>query len=357
MVCNAPMGEDAMNLPTDLDGLLRVVADDPDPSRASAAAAAAMRRSGYFERWRRWEELALPEELTADQRRVAVALLRDDVRGGGHGLPSSVRLLRRWLGVDPPGVLERRVPWTHEGVAVDWPLWKVWRESPEEALEHNQGIPLALMERLGPAELIEAAAESLLEPYGIQGYPLEQRLHDILAAHGASAATWAASFADLLASIRSPDGPRARDDARGYGMLGLYQWDALGLITMLPLVKAGVALDPRWDAIAPFSGDALGREVLGALPPDRREALVYRRLMTDWGASGAKALNGFDTGFPLLDLVPSERVTRVLMDKLRNNRGYFKKRVDRLRARFDELAAEHPGVAAGLKPRRAARTK
>ncbi len=341
----------------DLDGLLRIVADDPDPSRASDAAREAMRRTGCIERWRDWSRLALPEELTADQRRVALALLREGVSAGGNGLPSSPRLLRRWLGVDPPGPLERRIPWTHEGVAVQWPLWKVWLSSPDEALEYGQGVPLVVTEHLAPAEVIEAAAESLLEPYGMRGYPLEQRLRDVLDAHGASAAQWAVSFADLLASIRSPDGPRARDDAHGYGMLGLYHWDCLALITMLPLVRAGVALEPRWDVIVPFSGDALGREVLGALPPDRREAVVYRRLTTDWGASGVKALNGFDTGFPLLDLVPSERVTRVLMDKLRNNRGYFKKRVDRLRARFDELAAEHPGVAAGIKPKRAAKTK
>ncbi len=356
-MCNASMSDDAADLPTDLDGLLRIVADDPDASRATDAAREAMRRTGCVERWPRWEQLALPEELTADQRRVAMALLREDVLAGGNGLPASKRLLRRWLAVDPPGVLERRVPSTHDGVAVEWPLWKVWLSSPDAALEYGQGIPLVLMDHLTPAEVIEAAAESLLEPYGIRGYPLEQRLHDVIAAHGASAAAWAASFADVLVSIRSPDGPRARDGAYGYEMLGLYEWDTLGLITLLPLVKAGVALDPRWDVIAPFSGHATGREVLVALPPDRREALVYRRLMTDWGPTGAKALNGFDTGFPLLDLVPSERVARVLMEKLRNNRGYFKKRVDRLRARFDELAAEHPGIAAGIKPRRAARTK
>ncbi|MDB4928549.1 MAG: hypothetical protein JWM10_1033 [Myxococcaceae bacterium] len=172
-------------------------------------------------------------------------------------------------------------------------------------------------------------------------------------AERATAAAWAAPFADLLTSLRSPDGPRARAEVRGYGMLGLYQWDVLGLLTALPLVRAGVPIEARWDVILPFWGDALGREVLLAIPADRREAFVYRRLMTDWGPTGAMALNGFDAGFPLLDLAPSERVTRVLVGKLRNNRGYFKKRKDRILARFDELAAEHPGVAAGLKPRRA----
>lgn len=56
-----------------------------------------------------------------------------------------------------------------------------------------------------------------------------------------SAAKWAAVFADLLPFIRSPDGPRARGDASDYDIPGLYQWDALGLITLLPLLKAGVA--------------------------------------------------------------------------------------------------------------------
>ncbi len=338
----------------DLDGLLRIVAGDPDVSRAGDAAREAIRRTGCVARWPRWEEIALPEELTADQRRVAEALLREGVDAGGNGLPSSKRLLRRWLGVDPPGALERRVPWTHEGVAVEWPLWKVWLAQPDEALEFGQGIPLVLMEHLTPAQVIEAAAESVLEPYGIHGFPLEERLRGVLDGHAASAAGWAAVFADVLASLRKPDAPYMRDDAFGYGMLGLYELDTLGVLALLPLVRAGVTLEPRWDLVVPFWGDATGREILGALSPERREEVVYRRLMTDWGPTGAKALNGFNSGFPLLDLAPSERVARVLMEKVRNNRAHFKKRKDRIVARFEELAAEHPGIAAGIKPKRAA---
>ena len=330
-----------------LDALLRIVRDEPDPERASDAAQRAIELAGFEALG---PDLALPEALDDDQRRVAEALLRGDLYYGGP-LPASPRLLRRWLGVDPPGVLERRVDWVHEGAPVRWPLWKAWRDAPEELLEYGQGVPAPFVEMLTPAELIEAAGERSLEPYEIHGSPVEARLVDALDRHGASAAPWAAGFADLLIGLRDPVAPRARLDAIGYGMLGIYDWDTLGMIALVPLVRAGVPIEARWDLIVPFSPHALARDVLLALPPERREAAVFRRLMTDWGAeAGLKALNGFSTGLALLDLAPSERVTRLLMGKLRNNRAHFKKAKARIDARLEALAAEHPGVAAGMKP-------
>lgn len=342
-----------MAAPSDpLDVLLRIVRDEPDPERAGDAARRAIELAGFAALGR---DLVLPEALTADQRRVAEALLRGDLAYGGP-LPASPRLLRRWLGVDPPGVLERRVDWVHEGAAVRWPLWKAWRDAPHEMLESNQGVPAPFVEMLTPAELIEAAGEGALEPYDLPGSPLEARLVDALDRHGASAAPWAAGFADLLVTLRDPGAPRARLDAVGYGMLGIYDWDTLGLIALVPLVRAGVPIEARWDLVVPFSPHALARDVLRALPPERREAAVFRRLTTDWGGeAGVKALNGFTTGLALLDLAPSERVTRVLMGKLRNNRAHFKKARARIDARLDALAAEHPGVAAGMKPARRAK--
>jgi hypothetical protein len=330
-----------------LDALLQTARDEPDPARASDAAQRAIELAGLAALA---HDLVLPEALTDDQRRVAEALLRGDLEYGGP-LPASPRLLRRWLGVDPPSVLERRVDWVHEGAAVRWPLWKAWRDAPLEMLEHNQGVPAPFAEMLTPAELIEAAGERALEPYKIRGSPLEARLADTLDRHGASAAPWAAGFADLLTGLRDPVAPRARLDAVGYGMLGIYDWDTLGMIALVPLVRAGVPIESRRDLIVPFSPHALARDVLLALPPERREAVVFRRLMTDWGGgAGVTALNGFSTGLALLDLAPSERVTRVLMGKLRNNRGHFKKAKARIDARLEALAAEHPGVAAGMKP-------
>lgn len=340
-----------------LDALLATVRDEADPARAQAAAEEAMALAGFKDRWPQWEMLALPEELTPDMLRVAHALLREDLHVGGWGLPSSQRLLRRWLGVAPPSAMERRIAWTHEGAAVTWPVWKAWREAPEAILEHNQGLPAPFLELLTPAEIIEAAGESVLEPYDIHGFPIEQRLLDTLDRHGAEAVGWAVPFLDRLATLRSPDRPYVREGTAGYNHLGIYDWDAAALIAFVPLVRAGVALEARWDLVAPFTPHALGREVLLALPPDRREEVLYRRLTTDWGPMGVKAINGFDAGLYFLDLAPSVRVTQIVVGKMRNNRGYLKRRMERVTARLDALAAEHPGVAEGMKPQRGGKKK
>ncbi len=342
--------------PRSLEELLAAIAGEPDPTRASEAARAAIVRAGFERRWKTWDELALLEALDDDQRRVAEAIgRRRDLAVGGFGMPSTPRFLRRWLGLDAPGALERRIAWEHEGRSVEWPVWYAWKSAPDEALEAGQGIPEALLERLTPAEVIEAAGEASLESYGIET-PYSHRVDAVLGEHAAEAAGWARGFAETLASLRSPDSPHAREGT-GYLRLGIYQWDALGVLALVPLVRAGIELDPSLDIIVPFAASTERvREVLSALPPERREAAVYRRLMTDWGPTGALALNGFANGIVVLDLVPSERITRILLGKLRNNRGYFKRSRERHMALIEALAATEPGVAAGLKRLPSAKT-
>ncbi|MEZ4407890.1 MAG: hypothetical protein R3A52_15660 [Polyangiales bacterium] len=339
-------------LPDDLDALLDVIAREPDLDRAYAAAKAATARLAP------WPDGQLKDydDLSADQRRLARALAdRDGVKLWGCGVPASRRLLRRWIGDEPASPLDRRFDATVDGERVRWPLWRLWTRADEDELERNQGVPRVAAEALTPAELIEAAAEIVLEPYDFVGSPLEDRLMEALDAHAAEAIAWAEPFADLLVTIRSPDAPVSRPGAEGYEGLGIYDWDTLGVLALLPIVRARGALDPRWDVIAPFTGPTgFVREVLLAMSPERREAFVYRRLTTDWGPSGERALNGFETGLSLLDLAPSERVARVLARKLSNNRSHFKRRMDRIQPRLDAVAAEHPAVAAGLDLRRRA---
>lgn len=350
-VRSAPVGVQDTD-PRSLDALLAATAAEPDLTLASRAARAAMARAGFFARWKSWSDLARVEELDPDQRRVAEAIARRGaLDAGGAGMPPTPRLLRRWLGLDAPSVLERPIAWTHEGSAVTWPLWYAWRHADDALLEAGQGMPEAFIERLTPAAVIEAAAEATLEGYGIES-AYSHRVDAVLGAHAAEAAAWARGFVEVLVSLRSPDGPRSHEGS-GYESLGLYEWDALGVLALVPLVRAGVALDPRLDVLAPFAASTERvREVLAALPPDRREAVVYRRLTTDWGPNGVLALNGFVNGLVLLDLAPSERVTRALLGKLNKNRAHFKRSRERHMARIEAIAATEPAVAAALKPAR-----
>ncbi len=226
------------------------------------------------------EALLLPEELTSFQRRVAEALA---ARAEGDAwtcrIPGTLRLVRRWLGVTPASVIDRRVPWTHEGRAVSWPLWRVWSDVPRSSLEHGQGIPRELAEALSPGELIEAAGEAVLEPYGDYGSVLEDRLMAALT-HAADAAPWARTAVE--AAIAVVDG-----DPRRHRVVDHWERQTLAVLVLLPLVRAGVPLEPAWDVLVPHTGPELYvREVLFALPPDRREAAVHRGITTTWGARG-----------------------------------------------------------------------
>jgi hypothetical protein len=74
----------------------------------------------------RGDDLLLPEELSADQLRllrwcasVEQAFYQPFWRDSG--LPTTALWLSRFVGAEPPGPLERRVPVE----SADWPLWKV----------------------------------------------------------------------------------------------------------------------------------------------------------------------------------------------------------------------------------------
>jgi hypothetical protein len=329
----------------DDDALRAAVRTAPTGDALDGAWREALKRAGLTGIGRA-HDLLLPEELTAPQRLLAEALA---ARAEGDAwtcrIPGTLRLVRRWLGQTPPSVLDRRMPWTHEGRAVSWPLWRVWRAAPESSLEHNHGIPRELAEALSPAELIEAAGEVLLEPYGDFGSPLETRLMDALA-HAADAAPWARATVD--AAVTAID-----DDRRRHRVIDHYERHTLAVLVLLPLVRAGVALDPAWDVLVPHTGpEGYVREVLFALPPARREAVVYRGLTTTWGARGDQVINGFWENLRALAWAPSLRNAGFVVRQWRSCGRYYAKARPKIQAAFDAIIAEHPEVADALKPQR-----
>ncbi len=292
------------------------------------------------------EALLLPEELTSFQRRVAEALA---ARAEGDAwtcrIPGTLRLVRRWLGVTPASVIDRRVPWTHEGRAVSWPLWRVWSDVPRSSLEHGQGIPRELAEALSPGELIEAAGEAVLEPYGDYGSVLEDRLMAALT-HAADAAPWARTAVE--AAIAVVDG-----DPRRHRVVDHWERQTLAVLVLLPLVRAGVPLEPAWDVLVPHTGPELYvREVLFALPPDRREAAVHRGITTTWGARGDTVINGFWENLRALEWAPSLRSAQFVVRQWRSCSRYYAKARPKIEAAFARIIAAHPEVAEALKPQR-----
>ena len=333
----------------DLDALLAAVRDAADPERVRGAWWEAVERVG-LRRGYVCQPLALPESLTPDQRRLADALAtRGDFALGTCGIPGSPRLLRRWLGLAEPSVLERRVPWTHEGAEVSWPLWKIWLDAPDESLEYNQGVAKEVAERLTPAELIEAAGEAMLEPYGLHP-PYGDRVGAALA-HAADALPWARRFVEVLLGALREDGHWGPPYETTTDFRGTF----LGALTLLPFVRAGVAIDPAWDRLVPHAGEeGAVRELLLALPEARREAVVWHRLTTTWGPRGDEALNGFWENLRATELAPSLRNLSFVVRQLRNCRRYFAPSREKIMARIDALIAANPELAPALAPQRKA---
>jgi hypothetical protein len=73
-------------------------------------------------------EIMLAPELTPQQRVVAEALAGvPGVFASAHAIYSAAWVRRRWLGIDPPGVLFRELEVEHAGQRHRWPLFHALR--------------------------------------------------------------------------------------------------------------------------------------------------------------------------------------------------------------------------------------
>jgi hypothetical protein len=246
----------------------------------------------------RWDfnDVALEEELTDVQRAVAMGLARRNGIVVGYGMPRSARDRRRWLGIDPPGPLEKRVKLDDD----HWPIWKVWRTQRSST---ERRLPPAVAERLDPDETLVALAEVSTNAYSILmslgGAPLPA---DILieAARKATSksASWARAYADeILALVEAKSGPELG------GELGM-----LANRAVFPaILEHGGTIEPRWFPFLP-----LHRAVLEKMPPLQREAAVWERLKQPHPPQDDTAI----AIVPLLDLVPSERICDALVARI-----------------------------------------
>lgn len=337
----------------DLEALLAAVRDEPDLDRVRIAWWVALRRIGVCDAVPQ-DTLLLPEAMTDAQRRFAEALAaREGVATVSWGIPGTKRLLLRWLGRTPPTALERRITVVRDGVEVTWPVWKAWQSAPDELTEYGQGVPSDVAAQLTAAELIEAAGESVLEEgYGL-GYPFEARLKAAFN-RAEEAAPWARTFLDDLVRLCAG---RALREVPGYESRTHATATLIGTLALIPLVRAGVAIEPEWDAFVPHDGaDEHVSALLGALPLERREAVVWRGLTTTWGPNGDQCINGFSANLRALEHAPSLRNARFVVSQYRNCRRSFAKSRDQIVARLEALAAKHPEVAEAMKPKRASKS-
>jgi hypothetical protein len=217
-------------------------------------------------------ELMLASELTDDQREVVVALSRRDLRAPfiSYGIPEHARVRRRWLGVDPPGVLERVVPMKIKGKEQEQPLWRsLLALTPSGTERERSALYKKLAEMLAPEDYVDVYAECVLSAYGIV-QPFPNRLAEVIHEAGEHAVPWSRRMIEELLADDADDTLARTPD--------------IGNHALLPVVRelAGKPLEPRLYPLVVPSGRAdVMCQVLKAVPLKQREALVVPPLERD----------------------------------------------------------------------------
>ncbi len=261
---------------------------------------------GFDTRWQQ-DDIALPEDLSDVQRDIAIGLARRDGIIVGHGLPTSGRERRRWLGLTPPGPLEKRIPF--EGRS--WPVWKVWGALYERGLTKER-LPPLIAERLDPDETFEALVEVQTNGYGLQsttavGPPTAALLEDVARKAGPRAADWARSYADeILALVEAESQPELG------GSIGMQA----NLPVFAVILNNGGTIEPRWYRFVPVGPPEQARPVLEKMPPAQREEAVWAKMnQPAWADPSNGAV--VQTLLPVLALVPSKRILDALVSRIK----------------------------------------
>jgi hypothetical protein len=284
--------------------------------------------------------VALPSELTAEQLAVAKRLASSALRpAAGFGLPASGLTRRRWLGLDPPGALDRGVTVEIKKTKRTLPFWRAWQDL-ERAGIGGDPLPPPLANTLHGLDRWEALLGAEERSYGGQNpsfydSQVEQEVAPLLPEH------------DLLSrAARLADDLSARVRASAAEGKPIFVGSAPEFL-LLPFVRAGRPIEPGWDVLVPISDGSVSREILSSIPAERREALVWERVRV----RPPTDLVGLAGSVAILDLVPSKRVAENLIGRLSNTRvkKVLESEATALMKRVAALAKEHPGIAQALR--------
>ena len=271
--------------------------------------------------------LPLAKDLTPAQRALFEALATRD----GHdlarfGVPD-VRL-REWLGLAKPGVLEKPVTFTFEKKKLTEPLWRALRRYEEAG---DEDATRAFLKKLPIATRLEAFGEvnahGYEKPYRLESETLfDYRDEKLLGRLRAEGKRWAPRFADRLLELE----PRYRNED--------VRWPVF-----LALVRAKVAIEPRWDELLPLGFGVyakLTEECIRAIPEERRDRAIAAAL--DY-----QSLYLAEVGVPLLAKFPSLVLAQKILAEGLDSDRYPKHRV---LADMKKIAEKHGVVKKALDP-------
>ena len=252
--------------------------------------------------------VALPEELTAEQKAMANRLADTHLlAAGGYRLPASGSARRRWLGLEASGPLEQMLVNARGQPA---PVWRVW---PERA--HNASD---FADPLDGWEALTMFAALTYPPFGRELKP------EAIEAELAAVVVGDALFQRIR---RMAEDLSARYAAAQRTAVTFLPNSTVSALLLLPWVRAGKPLEPAWDRLIAVDSNPHTRELLLALPANRREQVLLASLRSNPHQPGLRA----QLAGRLLDLAP----TRTM---LAGYRAFL--------AELEALSAIHPQVVA-----------
>jgi len=231
--------------------------------------------------------------------------------------------VRRWLGVDPPGVLERVLTHSHEGTEYTEPLWRALERYGRRMNKRFGSLGLSIADRL------EAYVDIALGAYRL---PRARLAWGALAEVPSDCGRWAASAADRVVTTRHGSTPME------------LRW-----AVFLPLVRAEIPVEPRWDSLLP-SGHGDERRAMTdcvhAIAESRREPALLGAVRRQ---SFGSAVVG--CGLEMLETFPSAGLTELVWSKREEAASAPKTSritVRETEARLKTIAEDHPVVAEAL---------
>jgi hypothetical protein len=273
-----------------------------------------------------------PSELTTSQLELARRLADSPLFAtAGFGLPACGGVRRRWLGLEPPHLMETSAAF--EGRRE--PLYWIWNQRSDDSPETPQLEALVGLDRW-QFYISETTGEYTEGWYFLDGKTVEQ----IVTAAAADPAV-----RDIAPAVLNELATRIVECRRQHVELK-YSGNSAALI-LLPLLRAGAAWNRAWEPLLALDGEpaSLMQELLTALPADQREAWLW--------ANPQK----LKTELSYVELLPSARIVKRDLLKVAELRKEGKKKPAppslELERKIHELAATKPHFAEAVKEARA----
>lgn len=219
-----------------------------------------------------------------------------------RGIPAEVYDRRRWLGLEPPGPMEREVELEEDGKRRKWPVWLHLKAQQAKERDKPVDVEKVLGGVLTPTQLLEVRLE-----YSKNAYSLrlgEEVFHEVME-RSRDMLPWARKNVAYMSRIYNEFGGTLNGGALA------------GIAAMRTLAKEGHAEEilPEYDVLI----NPTNRVMLEILPIERREMLIVSWLaalqLRDAGAMWSAGVRHMvDGALKNLDLYSTEVVANTLFD-------------------------------------------